>query len=103
MNKNDLILNLAEEFEMTKALSREVVDHLLGQITDTINNGEEVALAGFGKFKIIERAARKGRNPATGESIKIAARKSVKFEPAKAVKEMVNAKKRGRGTKKKAS
>jgi len=103
MNKNDLILSLAEEFELTKTSSREIVDHLIGQITDAINNGEEAAIAGFGKFKLVERAARRGRNPVTGDSIKIAARKTVKFEPAKAMKEMVNAKKRGRGGKKKAA
>jgi len=103
MNKNDMVLRLAEEFELTKAFSREVVDHLLGQIAEAINNGEEAAIAGFGKFKLVERAARAGRNPITGDRIKIAARKTVKFEPAKSMKEMVNAKKRGRGGKKKAA
>ena len=86
MNKNDLIESLAEEFEMTKSLARDLVDTIF----------QEVAIFGFGKFKVVERGARKGRNPQTGEAIKIAAKKNLKFEAAKAMKESLNTKKRSR-------
>ena len=94
MNKNDLVLALASEYEFSKAHAQELVDFVLGSITSSVQNGEEVALHGFGRFKITERAARKGRNPRTGEAVKIAASKRVKFEAAKAFKERVNKKRR---------
>jgi DNA-binding protein HU-beta len=81
---------------LTRVLAREVVDTILQTISETIQSGEEVALAGFGKFKLVERAARVGRNPQTGKPVKIAASKRVKFEQAKAMRELVNIKKRGR-------
>jgi DNA-binding protein HU-beta len=96
MNKNDLIESLAEEFELTKAYARDLVDAVFGKITAAANAGEEVALFGFGKFKVVERGARKGRNPRTGEAVKIAAKKVLKFEAAKAMKEGLNTKKRSR-------
>jgi DNA-binding protein HU-beta len=94
MNKNDLIESLAEEFELTKAYARDLVDSVFGKITAATNAGEKVAIFGFGKFKVVERGARKGRNPRTGEAVKIAAKKVLKFEPAKAMREGLNTKKR---------
>ena len=96
MNKPELIEKIAIDYEFTRVLAREVVDTILQTISETIQSGEEVALAGFGKFKLVERAARVGRNPQTGEPVKIAASKRVKFEQAKAMRELVNVKKRGR-------
>jgi DNA-binding protein HU-beta len=96
MNKNDLIEHIAQEYELTKTFARDVVDNVFETIADAINKGEEVAIFGFGKFKLVERKARKGRNPQTGEAIKIAASKNVKFEQAKAMKALVNTKRRGR-------
>ena len=96
MNKPELIEKIAIDYEFTRVLAREVVDTILQTISETIQSGEEVALAGFGKFKLVERAARVGRNPQTGEPVKIAASKRVKFEQAKAMRELVNIKKRGR-------
>lgn len=96
MNKNDLIEHIAQEHEVTKAFARDVVDTVFQSITDAIHKGEEVSIFGFGKFKLVERKARKGRNPQTGEIIKIAASKNVKFEQAKAMKELVNTKRRAR-------
>jgi DNA-binding protein HU-beta len=96
MNKPDLVEKIAADYEFTRVLAREVVDTILQTISETIQSGEEVALAGFGKFKLVERAARVGRNPQTGEPVKIAASKRVKFEQAKAMRELVNIKKRGR-------
>jgi DNA-binding protein HU-beta len=94
MNKNDLVLLLASEYELSKAYAQELVDFVLGSITGAVQKGEEVALHGFGRFKVTERAARKGRNPRTGEPVKIPASKRVKFEAAKSLKEGVNKKRR---------
>ena len=96
MNKNDLIEHIAQEYELTKTFARDLVDNVFQTITDSVQKGEEVSLFGFGKFKLVERKARKGRNPQTGEAIKIAASKSVKFEQARAMKALVNTKRRGR-------
>ena len=94
MNKKDLVERLAEEHELTKSFAREFVDNVLDAITSAAQKGEEVALFGFGKFKVAERAARKGRNPRTGEAVKIAASKNLKFTPARSLKTSLNAKRR---------
>ena len=94
MNRNDLVLSLASEYELSKVYAQELVDFVLGSIANSVQKGEEVALHGFGRFKVTERAARTGRNPQTGEAVKIPASKRVKFEAAKALKESVNKKRR---------
>ena len=96
MNKNDLVDRIAEEHELTKSFARELVDNVFGMITTAAQSGEEVALVGFGKFKVTERAARKGRNPRTGEAVKIAASKSLKFSPSRQLKVSLNAKRKAR-------
>lgn len=96
MNKNDLIDILAEEHELTKAFARDLVESVFQKIADSVQKGEEVTIFGFGKFKVVERGARTGRNPQTGEPIKIAASKNVRFEAAKALKDSVNTKRRAR-------
>ena len=96
MNKNDLIESMSEEFELTRSYARDLVDRVFERMTQAAHEGEEVAIHGFGKFKVVERGARKGRNPQTGEAVKIAARKVLKFEPAKAMKEGLNTKRRAR-------
>jgi DNA-binding protein HU-beta len=96
MNKNDLVETLAEEHELTKSFARILVDSVFQQISDAANKGEEVSIFGFGKFKVVERQARKGRNPRTGEAIKIAATKRLKFETAKSMKATLNPKRRSR-------
>jgi DNA-binding protein HU-beta len=65
-------------------------------ITDAAQKGEEVSLFGFGRFKVAERAARKGRNPRTGEAVKIAASKNLKFVAARSLKTSLNTKRRAR-------
>ena len=90
MNKNDLIEHIAQEYELTKTFARDLVDTVFQTITDTVQKGEEVSLFGFGKFKLVERKARKGRNPQTGEAIKIAASKAVKFKAGKPFRDAVN-------------
>ena len=96
MNKNDLIEHIAQEYELTKTYARDIVDTVFDTISASVQQGDEVSIFGFGKFKLVERKARKGRNPQTGEAIKIAASKNVKFEQAKAMKELVNTKRRGK-------
>ena len=92
MNKNDLVERLATEHELTKSFARELVENVFGMIMTAAQSGEEVSLFGFGKFKVADRAARKGRNPRTGEAVKIAASKTVRFKPATALKSSLNKK-----------
>lgn len=96
MNKNHLIEFVAEEYELTKTFAKEMLESVFQKISDTAGKGEEVSIFGFGTFKVVERKPRKGRNPRTGEPVKIAASKSLKFKPAKAVKEAVNTKRKAR-------
>src|SRR5690348_4696973 len=96
MTKNDLVERLAEEHELTKVFARDLVDSIFDMITAAAQKGEEVSLFGFGRFKVAERAARKGRNPRTGEAVKIAASKNLKFTPARALKAGLNTKRRAR-------
>ena len=91
MNKKELVKAIAEKLETTQKAASEQLDAVLEAITDALVAGEEVKISGFGTFSISERAAREGRNPATGETIQIAASKSPKFKAAKALKDAVNA------------
>jgi DNA-binding protein HU-beta len=90
MNTSDLIEKLVADQGLTKVQSKAIVDSVLKGITDSVVAGDEVSLPGFGKFKVQSRAAREGRNPATGATIKIAASKKVAFQPAKALKDALN-------------
>lgn len=89
MNKNDLI-NEVVSVVGSKKMAQEAVDVVLSSITDALKKNEPVTLVGFGTFKVSSRKAREGRNPQTGETITIAARKAPKFVPGKALKEAVN-------------
>jgi DNA-binding protein HU-beta len=89
MTKTDLIAKVAEATEMTKKDSTKVVDATLDAIAEALKNGEKVQLLGFGTFVVRERAARKGRNPQTGEEIDIPATKVPAFKPSKQLKEAV--------------
>lgn len=89
MNKGDLINEVAKVTE-TKKSAQAAVECVLSTITEALSNGEEVVLIGFGRFKVAERAARKGRNPQTGEEMQIKASKVPKFVPGKALKDAVN-------------
>ena len=88
MNKGDLINEVANIVN-TKKAAQEAVDCVLTSITSSLKKGEDVTLTGFGTFKVVKRKARKGRNPFTGEEIKIKATKAPKFSPGKALKEAV--------------
>jgi len=93
MNKSDLVDALASEAGMTKADASRAVDALFapdgGVISGALKSGQRVQITGFGTFESKQRKARMGRNPATGEQIKIKARKVVKFRVAKAAKDAV--------------
>lgn len=90
MNKSELIDAIAENAELSKADAGRALNGFITAITDAMKRNDDVVLVGFGTFSVKERAARDGRNPATGEAIKIAASKSVGFKQGKALKEAVN-------------
>jgi DNA-binding protein HU-beta len=90
MNKKELVKAMAEKLEITQKAAGEQLDAILEVITEELVNGGEVKISGFGTFSVAERAAREGRNPATGETIQIAASKAPKFKAATALKAAVN-------------
>jgi len=90
MNNADLAERLAGSHDMSKADARRLVDGLLAAIAEAATAGREVALSGFGRFKVTERAARQGRNPSTGETIQIAASRKLAFAPAKQLRDAMN-------------
>jgi DNA-binding protein HU-beta len=94
MNKNELIAEVADSCEVSKAKAAEVVDCIFDAIAKAIAGGDEVRLVGFGTFLSVQRKATEGRNPRTGQVIKIAASKQPKFRAGKALKEQVNKNKR---------
>ena len=80
MNKTQLIDAMAEKSGLNKADSKRALEAFIGATTDALKGNDRVALVGFCSFSVAERAARTGRNPKTGESIQIAAKKVVKFK-----------------------
>lgn len=90
MNKSQLIDSIAAKADISKAAASRAVDAFVDAITDSLKEGDQVALVGFGTFAVRERAARTGRNPQTGATIEIAAAKVPAFKPGKALKDAVN-------------
>ncbi len=90
MNKQDLIEQVASETAMSKLATQELIDAVLEAIMKTVAAGDAIQLIGFGSFGSGERAARTGRNPQTGETLEIAAAKTVKFTAGKRFKDAVN-------------
>jgi DNA-binding protein HU-beta len=90
MTGTELIEAVAAAQGATKADVKKIIDAALAAIADTAARGEEVSLAGFGKFKVKQSAPRQAKNPRTGESMTIAASKKVSFQAAKALKDKVN-------------
>lgn len=90
MNKAQLVEQLASDLEITKADCERVVDSTLESIRKAVKKGEDVTLVGFGTFTRSKRKARTGRNPQTGEAIKIPACTVPKFRPGKAFKDFLN-------------
>ena len=90
MNKTDLIDAVAECADLSKADSARAVDAVIASITKALKSGDSVTVVGFGTFQVRERAARTGRNPKTGDAIKIEASKNPAFKAGKALKDAVN-------------
>lgn len=93
MNKSDLVNAIAKEAEVSKKVAEKSLNATVEAIKASLKKGDKVSLVGFGTFETRKRAARKGRNPQTGEEIKISASKSPVFKPGKAFKDLVNKKK----------
>jgi DNA-binding protein HU-beta len=90
MTKNELAERVASSTGLAASQAREAVETAIETIAKELETGGEVALAGFGKFSVSQRAARQGRNPSTGETINIAASKAAKFSAASALKKRLN-------------
>ncbi len=90
MNKTDLIEHIAKQADISKAAATRALDAVIGGIKVSLKRGASVSLVGFGTFTVGKRAARTGRNPRTGQSIKIKAAKVPKFRAGKALKDAVN-------------
>lgn len=80
MNKTELIDKVAKESDLSKAAAEQVVNNVFSAIAEAMKSGDKVTLVGFGTFSTSERAAREGRNPQSGETINIPAKKVVKFK-----------------------
>ena len=90
MNKNDLITRIADNAGITKADATRAADAVIDAITSALKTGDEVRLVGFGTFSVSKRAATEGRNPRTGEKIKIPESRQPKFKAGKGLKDAVN-------------
>ncbi|TAN83757.1 MAG: HU family DNA-binding protein [Gallionella sp.] len=90
MNKSDLIDAIAKSADISKATAGRALDGAIDSIKKALKKGDAVSLVGFGTFKVGKRAARNGRNPRTGETIKIKAAKVPKFTAGKGLKDAVN-------------
>lgn len=88
---NEIADKIAAEQGLTKVQAKTIVEGLFKQIAEAASNGAETSIPGFGKFKVKETPEREGRNPATGATVKIAAAKKLTFQPAKAIKDTLNA------------
>ena len=91
MNKTELVAAVAEQGEVSKKDAEKVLKAFVDVVTEELKKGEKVQLVGFGTFEVSERAAREGRNPQTGKTMKIDACKAPKFKAGKALKDAVNA------------
>ena len=89
MNKNELIAKIADGAELTKKDAEKALNAFVDSVTGALKKGDKVTLIGFGTFEVRARAARKGRNPATGKEITIAASKVPVFKAGKALKDSI--------------
>ncbi len=87
MKKSEIVAALADQLELTKKEADTAVDLVFATILEGIQNGEKVAISGFGTFELKTKAERHGRNPKTGEEIIIPAKKAISFKPSKVLKE----------------
>jgi DNA-binding protein HU-beta len=92
MGRNDIITSMSEKTGLTKVDCEKAIDAFAESITESLADGDKVLLKGFMSFEVIERAARRGRNPKTGEVSTFPATKSVKCKVSQAIKDAVNEK-----------
>lgn len=90
MNKADLVNSLSEKTGLTKTKSNEVIDAVISSISEALKSGDKVTLVGFGTFTTTQRDARKGRNPKTGETLEIPAKRVAKFKAGTELTKNVN-------------
>ena len=90
MNKNELISNIADKAGLTKAEAGKAVNSFISAITDSLAKGQDIRLVGFGTFSVSKRAAKTGRNPRTGATIQIKARKLARFKAGKTLQNAIN-------------
>ena len=90
MNKTELVAAMAEQTQLSKKDAEAALKAFIDVVSEEMKKGEKVQLVGFGTFEVSERAAREGRNPATGESMVIKASKAPNFTTGKALKDLVN-------------
>jgi DNA-binding protein HU-beta len=90
VNRNELVDSVAGKADLSKAAANRAVDAVFDAISDALHGEGEVRLVGFGTFSVSRRAASEGRNPRTGEKIKIAASKQAKFKPGKRLRDQLN-------------
>ena len=90
MNKTELIAAIAEKAEISKKDSEKALKAFIDVVAEQLKNDDKVQLVGFGTFEVSKRAAREGRNPQTGKTMKIAACKAPKFKAGKALKDAIN-------------
>ncbi|MBI4379496.1 MAG: HU family DNA-binding protein [Nitrospinae bacterium] len=89
MNKSDLVEKIAKDTNISKAVAEKALNSFTDGVRSALKKGQSVTLVGFGTFGVSKRASRMGRNPATGQSIKIPAKKVPKFRPGQALKDAV--------------
>lgn len=90
MNKTELVKVVAEKADLTQAVAADAVNAMIDAIVEKLAEGDEVAILGFGSFKVAERPARTARNPQTGEMVEVPASKAVTFKLSKSLKEKLN-------------
>ena len=90
MKKDEFIGLIAEKNGISKKKANEIVNSVFAEITEVLKKDDKITFVNFGTFKVSERAAREGRNPATGEKIKIPARKTASFKAGKTLKDALN-------------
>lgn len=89
MNKNELVTSVAERSGLAKVEAERAVDAVFDSIMDALKDGDEVRLVSFGIFSCVDKPAREGRNPSTGEKLHIPARRVPKFKPGKPLKDAI--------------
>lgn len=90
MNRTELVAAMAEKSQLSKKDAESALKAFIDVVSEEMQKGEKIQLVGFGTFEVSERAAREGRNPQTGETMKISASKAPKFKAGKALKDLVN-------------